>query len=200
MPSPSLIVPQTPLLVGPNQSLSSTSSTISSNSIWIRWNALTTNRDTITTTYSSSPTNSLIWTNWNNAITSAGTQGRIHYVPTREPTPAEIQAAGEQTKARERAQKLLNSCLSNQQRDQLKDKGYFELDVFSPEGEPRRYRIERKWSGSVHRVNRSTGKIEKTLCIHPRITTPVEDSMLAQKLMLESGMEEQLLQIANHWN
>lgn len=153
---------------------------------------------TTTSTYSST-SNSLIWTNWNNAITSASTHGRIHYTP-REPTPVDIEASGERAKARERAQKLLNSCLSSQQRDQLKDKGYFELDVFSPEGEPRRYRIERKWSGSVHRVNRSTGKIEKTLCIHPRITTPVEDSMLAQKLMLESGMEEQLLQIANHWN
>lgn len=110
-----------------------------------------------------------------------------------------VRTEAERAKARERAQKLLQEGLNAQQREQLAQRGFFEVDVRARSGEQRRYRIHRKWSHSIDRLDPSSGRRLETLCIHPLEATPIEDSMLAQKLMLESGMEDDLLRIANHF-
>jgi hypothetical protein len=160
-----------------------------------------------------SVSNSSVWTVWNQSYNAPV----LRQAPGRPLTDIERQALNAQraaddarwreqsraveaqeTLARERAEKLLQSNLDARQRAELAANGFFELDVISKNGESRRYRIHRKWSHSIHQVDPSNGKRLKTLCIHPRETVPVADSMLAQKLMLESGMEEELLRIANH--
>lgn len=182
------------LIVSPHVT-SSTTSTVafSSNILWANWNSGITS-----TTGSGSSTliTTNIWTNWNSSYTGTIVTG---------PTPQQVVRAEPAivdrvtNEAKEKAAKLLNGCLSDTQREQLKANGHFDLEVLSSNGQRRTYRIERRWSGSVHQIDPATGRKLKTLCIHPRINTPVEDSMLAQKLMLESGMEDQLLKIANHW-
>jgi hypothetical protein len=103
----------------------------------------------------------------------------------------------ESDKAKARAIRLLRENLDEKQRADLDANGYFELEAISRNGDRRKYRIHRKWSGNIQQVDQSGRRI-KTLCIHPREATPIEDSMLAQKLMLEGGAEEDLLRIANH--
>jgi hypothetical protein len=134
-------------------------------------------------------TSTVVWTHWNRHRTPAQLQAERDRV---------IQIEGEKAKARERAERLLREHLSDQQKEMLAEKGYFELTVLSQNGERRRYRINRQWSQNIQQIDPGSGRRLKTLCIHPRVATPVEDSMLAQKLMLESGMEAELLRIANH--
>jgi len=139
-----------------------------------------------------------IWTGW--IRTNNPSHEQLQEMRRRQAdyTRQAIEAEAERAKARERAEKLLHENLDDKQRAELAEKGYFELDAISANGQRRRYRIHRKWSGNIHQIDPSNGQRLKTLCIHPREATPVEDSMLAQKLMIEGGMEEELLRIANH--
>lgn len=179
-------------------STSTSSSTIlysrqSSTHVWTNWNNAyyPTTTPTISTTYST-------WRAWNASyipLTPAQTaEYNARLAPQRERA---LQIEGERAKARERAQVLLQEHLSDQQKAMLAANDYFELDLIEGE-EVKRYRIHRKWSGNIQQIDPSTGRKLKTLCIHPREQTPVEDSMLAQKFMLEGGMERELLRIANH--
>lgn len=197
---------------------SSTISVTSNNDIWTIWNhayaannAITIGAGTaaaITPTVVAAaqivtnPSNTIVWTHWigQNELTReqrAEIQRQQQVANDRwRQQQTEIQQV--QAKAQERAQRLLEESLDPKQREELAAKGYFELDVISSNGQRRRYRIHRKWSHSIHQIDPANGQRLKTLCIHPREQTPVEDSMLAQKLMLEGGMEEELLRIANH--
>lgn len=196
---------------------STTTVTGTTSQIWTIWVQQTTGTGTITVpevhvqtpTITGNATNGVIWTRWNSQhVVQDVAPPRI-----REATPEEVQArlrreeeqraqqaalAAETERAKERAVKLLHENLSAQQREQLAQNGYFELESISKNGERKKYRIHRKWSHSIQQVHPDTGARIKTLCIHPREATPVEDSMLAQKLMLEGGMEDELLRIANH--
>jgi hypothetical protein len=177
--------------------------------------------DTVTVTgnqiianQTTSVSNGEIWTVWNRAynvvrpVTSVS--GRALTANERQALEAQRAAENarwqeqrraveaEEAQARERAEKLLQASLDDRQRAELAANGFFDLDVISRNGERRRYRIHRKWSHSIHQVDPASGRRLKTLCIHPRETVPIADSMLTQKLMLESGMEDELLRIANH--
>jgi hypothetical protein len=180
--------------------------------VWTIWNETYSSSTVITSMPYTTPTfsSSEIWGAWNVAHSSRVINTSA--VPGRLPTEAERQAQAaererwrvrdaeikaNEAKASERAEKLLQESLNGKQREELAAKGYFELDVISQKG-TRRYRIHRKWSHSIHQVDPSNGQRLKTLCIHPREVVPIADSMLAQKLMLESGMEDELLRIANH--
>jgi len=110
----------------------------------------------------------------------------------------QLQLEGERKKARERAELLLQESLSAVEREELAAKGFFHVETVSPNGERRRYRILRGRSGNVKQVD-SNGKILKTLCCHPREAVPDADTMLAQKLWLQTR-EEDFLRIANHTN
>lgn len=159
--------------------------------------------------------NTLVWGAWNRVYNSSttiiqGAPGRA--LSDEERQALDVQRAADQARwaeqrkaveaeealARERAEKLLQQSLDEKQRTDLRANGFFELDVISKNGDRRRYRIHRKWSHSIHQVDPANGKRLKTLCIHPGMQVPIADSMLAQKLMLESGMEEELLRVANH--
>jgi len=99
--------------------------------------------------------------------------------------------AEEQAMAKERAEKLLRSCLSPQQQDELERLHHFHLIVGN-----KKYRINRGRSRNIQLID-ETGKVVKHLCAHPREYVPDADTMLAQKLMLETD-EESFLKIANH--
>jgi hypothetical protein len=188
-----------------------------SNQVWTIWNETYASASTTIVTptiVTPTITSNVIWDSWivayNNSVNNVITHG---VVPHRQITEAERQARAEEdarwrernaaflaeeAKAKDRAEKLLQENLDAKQREELAAKGYFELDVISKNGSSRRYRIHRRWSGNIQQVDPSSGQRLKTLCIHPREVVPIADSMLAQKLMLESGMEEDLLRIANH--
>lgn len=182
-----------------------TGTEITNDTIWRAWNS------TSTITFGSASAvgtsiritadgaaNDIVWTSWVRQQNLTVEQERELVVRQQEARERQIQIEGEKAKARSRAERLLQENLDAKQREELAQKGFFELDVISKNGERRRYRIHRQWSHSVHQIDPGSGKRLKTLCIHPRELVPVEDSMLAQKLMLEGGMEEELLRIANH--
>lgn len=102
-----------------------------------------------------------------------------------------------QAKASDRAEKLLRECLSPRQAAELQRQGHFHVEVIGLNGAIRRYRIERGRSGNVKQVDEQ-GRVLKRLCLHPIESVPDADTMLAQKLLLETD-EEQFLQTANHW-
>lgn len=168
-----------------NQSVTVTGSNIQ---IWTAWNSVYTPTSTI---IGSAPGRALS-AEERQALETQRAADRVLYEAQRKANEAE------ETKARERAEILLQQSLDEKQRAELKANGFFELDVISKNGDRRRYRIHRKWSASIQQVDPSSGKRLKTLCIHPGMSVPIADSMLAQKLMLESGMEDELLRIANH--
>lgn len=107
-----------------------------------------------------------------------------------------VKADGERQLARQKAQLLLDQHLSEKQRSDLAAKGHFELTtIHSQSGERRRYRINRGRAGNVERIDEN-GKRLSRYCIHPVINCPDEDTMLTQKLWLETN-EELFLRTAN---
>lgn len=97
----------------------------------------------------------------------------------------------ERDEATARATELLRDVLDEEQEAELITHARFH--VRSQKG--KLYRIRRGWSHSVDLIE--DGKIAGTYCIHPREAIPTEDSMLAQKLMLENA-EDEFLRIANY--
>jgi hypothetical protein len=97
--------------------------------------------------------------------------------------------------AEKRAQQLLMSMLTPEQRIELEEKKYFHLTVFDQDGSQRTYRIERGYSGNVKLLG-ADGQPDKRYCIHADYRLPYEDQMLAQKLLLECN-EAEFLRIAN---
>ncbi len=191
---------------------SATTSAPTNDLIWSTWIQIQGTTGTGSLVLSGSPTtgsitsgaigNTLIWTSWveDNNLSQEQLQVRQQQQAEQQAQYRERQIVveAEAAKARSRAERLLRENLDEKQREELSAKGYFELDVLSQNGPRRRYRIHRKWAGNIQQIDPQSGQRLKTLCIHPREQTPVEDSMLAQKLMLEGGMEEDLLRIANH--
>lgn len=93
--------------------------------------------------------------------------------------------------ASERAEMLLLEHLSEQQRAEWRENGYFTVVG----GSGRRYRIKR---GRQHNIDEldSNGRRIANLCGHVGDAVPDEDNVLIQKLMLETD-EEQFRRIAN---
>jgi len=91
--------------------------------------------------------------------------------------------------ARARAERLLRSHLSPDQVRDLDQHNWFEVHVAD-----RVYRLLRGRMGNVRLM--CDGKAVAQFCIHPKTDVPDADTMLAQKLMLESD-EESFLRIAN---
>lgn len=116
----------------------------------------------------------------------------------RQMTPEE-QEAEKQRRANEkelkkqadaRAELLLRSSLSRKQLGELKRRGYFHVMVGK-----RRFRITRKRTHNVMEVD-ARGRVRKTFCAHPIDQVPDADTMLAQKLWLETEPKE-FFKIAN---
>jgi hypothetical protein len=96
-----------------------------------------------------------------------------------------------EAEAKQRAEALLRSCLTPQQQEELDRLNHFHLLVGD-----RRYRIKRGRSRNIELLDES-GRPIKKLCAHPGEYVPDADTMLAQKLMLETD-EEAFLKLANH--
>lgn len=86
----------------------------------------------------------------------------------------------EKDRAKVKAKKLLIEHLSTAQRDEYEKTGSFVVTV-----EGTRYRIDTGRSGNVKEYDQA-GKLIYSYCIHPREDVPDEDTMLAQKLLLET--------------
>jgi len=190
------------------------------NIVWSAWNQSVTITLPASTSASvaldiSTSSNAVVWSAWNQ-----GTQDQLagivnhhlnlsqaQFVETPEQAQLrqqqrevyqqeQIRMEGERAKARERAEVLLNECLSEMQREELRLKGHFHLETFASSGERRKYRIKRGRSRNVQQVT-DDGRVLKTLCMHPIEAVPDADTMLAQKFYLES-CEDEFLRIANH--
>ena len=134
--------------------------------------------------------NDLIWSAWN------APYQEIDRVAWEE---RERAIAQQRSESQKRAEVLLQESLSSRQREEYATKGHFTLVVKDPAtGEHRHYRIRNGRHGNLDRLD-SSGRLVATYCVHPTVACPSEDNMLAQKLMLESGMEEDLLRIANQF-
>ena len=91
--------------------------------------------------------------------------------------------------AESRAEELLFAHISEQQKKQYLELGYFETEV-----NDKLYRIKKGRSGNVKLVEK--GKEVLSYCIHPVDHTPNADAMLAQLLMLKTD-EERFIKTAN---
>jgi hypothetical protein len=180
--------------------------------VWTRWMSTGTST-TLTTT-------NTVWGNWNATAstttfqtydfidaTAFGETNRSYLVrPARPVVPvmsdAEIRKAAlaaqrllkRQAREREvataKARRLLLANLTPEQRDEFERLERFH--VIAADG--RTYRVNRGWSGNLQLIQDEF--ITEQLCVHPNVATPIEDSMLAQKLMLETD-PAQLRRIAN---
>lgn len=99
--------------------------------------------------------------------------------------------------ARSRAEDLLREHLSERQKSDLTEKGYFDVcAVDFKKADRRYYRIKRGRAGNVFFLDGPHGREVKRLCCHPLENVPDADTMLAQKLMIEMN-EELFLKTAN---
>jgi hypothetical protein len=185
-----------------------------SNNIWVLWNNVTTASTTIWVAWNTSCCTNIISTYNIGIITAINTTWSIwntqidhvqQHIEHKRPTEAEVQARlrqeqeykkteerqrKEQQKANDKAEVLLLANLSLQQREDLLKRNAFIVEV---SGE--KYEIRRGRSGNVRLLNRS-GQPRRVFCIHPDINCPDADTMLAQKLLLESN-HRRFYEIAN---
>jgi hypothetical protein len=89
--------------------------------------------------------------------------------------------------AQERAEHLLMTCLSPKQKEDLKQKNCFYIEVPTSDGKMERYRVDRGTHGNVKQLD-AKGSIIRSFCVQPN-GVPVADSMLTQKLFLEADEE-----------
>lgn len=172
------------------QWISVTTSSGTTNSTWSHWLYSTTASTNTVTTAPTCATDCYIWNCWN----EVGQQNiRPQLSAEEQAAQAERwQAEAERQRklvdaerlkreaAERRAQELLEANLDLEQRDRLRKDGH----IFVCGKSGHRYRIRKGRSGNVDLVGRD-GKITHTLCAHPREYVPDQDTMLAQKLMLE---------------
>jgi hypothetical protein len=167
--------------------LTNTTATASSGDIWRSWVTV----DTSATT----STNATVWVAWTG--TGNVVVRQQVYQPPSPPTAEEIaarharaeQEAKEKAEADTRANELLESHLTEEQRRQLR-----ELDAFIVDLTSKQYRIRRGWAGNVDEIK--DGMVVARHCIHPAVNVPYGDHMLSQKFMLETN-EAEFLRIAN---
>jgi hypothetical protein len=135
--------------------------------------------------------NSLYWTNWIAHQEETAEQRVARNVANEQWQARQRDMAAVRKAASERAERLLVACLSSAQRGELTTAGWFEVQ--SSRG--RRYRIRRGRVRNVIEVD-MLGRTLRTYCCHPFDGVPDADTMLAQKLMLET-QEDEFLRLAN---
>lgn len=161
--------------------------TSSTANTWDAWNVhgsiSTTNSLTVTTGTSAT------WSSWNGALAYQQptaedlARGRLR----EEARQAQYAAERErQREAKEKATRLLISCLNRLQRETYEKQRYFDVRAIRPDGQETTYRIRQGQSGNVDELD-ADGKGVRRFCIHPS-GVPDEDAMLAQKLLLETDV------------
>lgn len=164
----------------------------------------------VTTSSSTSFTDEIIWCNdttapiirWDDFTTDFAANASptfvaaapaIIYRRSRVDRRRRIVERHEQTRAVDRAKGLLIEYLTPEQRDTLRQRGWFIVTGRSGT----RYRINaanNNYSGNVHVLDGD--RIAARLCAHLDGSLPFWDHILAQKLMLENA-EDDFLKIAN---
>ncbi len=182
-----------------NTTASTTDLMAINNYIWSAWNAQGTTSGTCPITIDNT------WGNWvdrNDQLAALRTAGAISHYSRRQMSEEELlrelqrekkmreaadKRAAEALMAQKRAENLLHSCLSPQQAEDLQKKNCFYVEIEGRTGRKERYRIDRGHQGNVKQVDEK-GSIIRSFCVHP-VGVPVADTMLAQKLFLESSDE-----------
>lgn len=163
---------------------------------WEAWNTINTLTTGTPSTLEIGYSNANIWVRWAGQVGQVTPQVAAAAVASREQYRQElIEAEAERAAAQERAQRLLRESLSPKQLEEYSMHGHFFIDVLSKSGQRRRYKINKGRARNVQEVDQS-GRVIKHFCAHPSMMCPDEDTMLAQKLMLEAE-EEAFLRIAN---
>lgn len=186
------------------------------NTVWLRWasgtSAVTTNGEPSTWDYwcsaSTASTSNTVWVQWN--VGQATRSSTVRWVQPRELTAKEVAERAEANRLRQEewarqeaereaqrkaaalvAEKLLLENLSQEQRQEYAHEKRFH--VISQSG--KRFQVKLGRAGNVMELNES-GKGVNRFCIHPTEAVPDQDTMLAQKLLLETD-EEKFRKIAN---
>lgn len=167
------------------------------NATWDYWNS--TGTATSAATFANA-----VWTSWSAPVviryTTAIPSVQAELSPEQREADERAIAAEREQDLRERlereaaktkATRLLVANLGPTQRRTFKRERYFV--VRSRSG--KRYRVNYGAAQNIKLLD-NKGTVLKTYCIHPREIVPVEDTMLAQKLMIQHD-EEAFLRIAN---
>ena len=171
---------------------------------WYGWSSTVTGTSTTCTvdlTTSASSTTDTVWYGWAGNVPSQG-----HSPPPLQESVADRQArmerqaernleavrrAEERRVAAARAEELLREHLSGDQVEELNTLNRF--TVISKDGK-REYQIRRDRVQNVDLIG-PDGRRLRNYCAHPASAIPDQDTMLAQKLMIEN-QEEEFLRIA----
>ena len=135
-----------------------------------------------------------IWQSW--TVTSSSTlvpdfQAYAQPVPTPEELAENERRRATAAEAEAAAERLLREHLDAEQVAQLERDRAFVVSVSSG----RRYKIKRGRQGNVVEID-ARGRTLRKFCIHPDLYIPDPDTMLAQKLLLETD-EAAFRRIAN---
>jgi hypothetical protein len=182
----------------------SNATTTTSDIVWYSWQGTST---AATATVTATATAATIWYQWTcvdsvpappapeqAALTveeQSEQQAERERVRSEQAT-AYVARAAEVKEATERAVRLFEEQLSDEQLDQYKKNQSFTV-VSRKSG--RRYRIDHGIARNVRQL-REDGSIEKTYCCHLAGDFPIHDHMVAQKLFLEHD-EDTFLALAN---
>jgi len=163
--------------------------TIQNDLIWTAWiqNHITLSSTTTASTNIIIANTDEIWTNWisKRPRKDPSAEDRERWRKQEEEARLlEVKRRQEEQEAKDRAEILLLRHLSPEQKEDLRTKGCFFVEVG---GEI--YRIDRGFAGNVKLLDRKGGDVRKSFCIHPKIRVPDADAMLAQKLLLEADKE-----------
>lgn len=142
--------------------------------IWNHWN----NQWAISTASNATTTITIsdVWAGWITGSSSSTQRIVIPEATVRfDPPIANL--------AQKRALRLLRSTLTAEQQRQLDDHQAFE--VLTANGTAR-YLVARGRSGNVYKLD-AKGQPIKRFCVHPGVWCPDEDTMLSQKLLLETN-------------
>ena len=180
-----------------------TTSCTSGNAVWYNW--ITADTCGAGNSFTATTAGDFSWTTWS-ADSGTGVMQCVHTPETAEQKAATAAMLAERNAAYNRAMKeaaaelrlaeqkafaLLKLCLSDE-----------EVTLLETE---KRLEVRGSKSGTVYRIRKGrsanidvmeNGKVKHKLCFHPQIQCPDYDTMLAQKLMLETD-EPAALRIAN---
>jgi hypothetical protein len=160
-----------------------------SSATWTYW---TTTTGTATSAATSYQTASSVWTGWNNVTTAAPTTVRVRRVApqfTEEQLEAQRVANEAAAAASERADRLLQEILDDEQKAEWQRSRRFTVRVGDGKKGFRTFRVSHGKVGNITEVNEHGRPLAK-YCVHLYGPEPPEDTLVAQKLLLETDIKE----------
>jgi hypothetical protein len=163
----------------------STTSVTMCDEVWVEWASGTGGTASIATT----ATDNTIWVQWTG---TGGFTVEVYKDRAIKQQQAREAAARREKEKKDKAITLLKDTLTRKQKRDLERHNYF----YVRGGKTKNlYRIKHGRAGNVQLLDHNK-KVKEVLCAHPHIYCPHEDTMLAQKIMIEH-MEELFRQTAN---